>query len=417
VPPPLLLDLLEQHAIEAAFAWAARDAAATAPHYDRRALAAVDERLEAHLDGLRVGGLDGLAAAERALDPAEPGTIFTLTVLALEQGDAVRSQAVLDLGAKEHATARALVAALAWLPHARARDTIEALLAKDSPATRRRIGLAAAAAHRQDPGPALVHAVFSDDARLKARGLRACLELGRIDLVEGVREGLTSPDAEVRFWAAAAALVLGDDGAARPLWSLAADGGPFAARACALAVRKLEVRDARERLEGLAARPEHARTAASGAGALGDPSLVPWLLGAMNEPVVARAAGEAFAAITGAELTGALAGAAPPGFHAGPSDDPRDEDVAMDPDLPLAWPAAEACAVWWAERSGRFRRGVRHLRGARLSEESLQRELEQGSQRARASAALELALRKPGGALLEVRGRAAAPFTAPLIAR
>jgi len=48
--------IVEQHAEEATFLWILRDAAAQAPHYSLKDLADIDERVEAHIDGLRVAG-------------------------------------------------------------------------------------------------------------------------------------------------------------------------------------------------------------------------------------------------------------------------------------------------------------------------------------------------------------------------
>src|SRR5690242_4412825 len=42
-----------RHADEASFLWLLRDGAVRAPHYTLRDLARLDERVEAHLDGLR----------------------------------------------------------------------------------------------------------------------------------------------------------------------------------------------------------------------------------------------------------------------------------------------------------------------------------------------------------------------------
>jgi uncharacterized protein (TIGR02270 family) len=173
-----------------------------------------------------------------------------------------------------------------------------------------------------------------------------------------------------------------------------------------MAVRRLEVREARARIEALGAWPERARSAVLAAGALGDPAMVPWLLGRMATPALARAAGEALATMTGVVVEGALTGRAPEGFQSGPTDDPADEDVAMDPDGPLRWPAVQALTAWWGAREGAFRRGVRYVGGVVLSDEALGRELGQASQRRRMGAALEMGLRRPGKGLAEVRGRA-----------
>jgi hypothetical protein len=55
----IIKHIVEQHAEEAAFLWLLRDAAVGAPHYDLKDLARLDERVEAHLDGLRIAGVEG----------------------------------------------------------------------------------------------------------------------------------------------------------------------------------------------------------------------------------------------------------------------------------------------------------------------------------------------------------------------
>ena len=48
--------VLDQHAEEAAFLALLRDYAVRAPHYDLEELAELDQRIEAHLDGLAIAG-------------------------------------------------------------------------------------------------------------------------------------------------------------------------------------------------------------------------------------------------------------------------------------------------------------------------------------------------------------------------
>ncbi len=142
----------------------------------------------------------------------------------------------------------------------------------------------------------------------------------------------------------------------------------------------------------------------TGAGALGDPVSIPWLLQLMEVPELARPAGEAFSLITGVDLAYAdLEGQWPAGFSAGPTEEPEDEEVAMDPDEDLPWPAPELIARWWDAHQGEFRNGVRYLAGKPLSREHLQQVLRTGLQRQRAAAAIELALLQPGQPLFAVR--------------
>ncbi|MFS8071454.1 MAG: hypothetical protein ACMG6S_34210, partial [Byssovorax sp.] len=270
----IIVDIVDEHADEAAFLFRIRAAAAVAPHHDRRSLLELDERIEAHLDGVRIAGEQGLEIAASTLDEDEPGTAFALTVLAAERADAEALAPALKLAEASPGTARGVIAGLAWVPFETARGVLAPLLAPSASACHRRIGIAACAAHREDPGEALTYALFDEDAALKARALRAVGELGRVDLANTVRAELAISSGEPRhFWAAWSAALLGVEAAIPALWSIADAAGPFAERACALVMRRLDVREARARLEGLGASAQHARAAIVGAAALGDPAL------------------------------------------------------------------------------------------------------------------------------------------------
>jgi uncharacterized protein (TIGR02270 family) len=108
--------------------------------------------------------------------------------------------------------------------------------------------------------------------------------------------------------------------------------------------------------------------------------------------------------ITGAHIAyDKLEGKKPEGFQAGPTENPEDEDVAMDADYDLAWPDPEAVARWWESQKGNYHRGTRYLLGQPISVPWCQEVLRKGYQRQRAAAALELAVRQPGQGLFEVR--------------
>jgi hypothetical protein len=62
---------------------------------------------------------------------------------------------VLDAVETNPANAPGLISALAWLPFAQVQETIRTMLAATPLPWQRRIGLAACALHRQDPGRAL----------------------------------------------------------------------------------------------------------------------------------------------------------------------------------------------------------------------------------------------------------------------
>jgi uncharacterized protein (TIGR02270 family) len=399
----MIKEILEQHALEVAFLWCARDVAAAAAHTGLPAIEDLDERIDAHLDGLRIAGDDGWASVKRALAAEEAGEIFAAAALAAEQGDAARLDVVLDAAGDAPALGRGVSSALGWVPFEKVEALITALLGgAGRPAAHRRVGLAAWAAHRRDPGAALTNALFEAAPEVRARALRAAGELGRIDLLPHLVAELGAEARPVRLWAAWSAALLGDAAAPRVLWALAEEGGPGAERACDMAARTLEPRGLPERLRSLAARPEDARTAVIGAGALGDPAVVPFLLEAMGDPALARIAGASFTAVTGIGIERALAGGPPAGFRAAPSDDAGRDDVALDPDAWLRWPALDAVAGRWSGRAEGLPRGVRHLLGEPIARASLRRVLRDGNQRLRAGAAIELA--RGGEPLFEVRG-------------
>jgi uncharacterized protein (TIGR02270 family) len=195
-----------------------------------------------------------------------------------------------------------------------------------------------------------------------------------------------------------------DPAAATALQELAASHPPLRPGAVRMAVRCLELPAARRWLDRLTATPEAARDALAGLGALGDPAGVPPLLEAITVPALARGAGEAFRLITGADLAReGLEGRPPEGFEAGPSDDPADPDVGLDPDEHLPWPDPDRLTAWWAARRDRFPSGVRHLLGKPIGREWLSEVLQVGRQRERAAAALELVLGHADQPLYEVR--------------
>jgi uncharacterized protein (TIGR02270 family) len=395
--------IVEQHAEDAAFLWRRRDEASRAPHYDLADLCAIDERVEAHLDGLRVAGDLGWEICEAALDEEDAGAIFTAAVLAVERGDVPGIARVLDGGGAVPVPSPGFMSALGWVAFDNVARILPGLLDPLCPASLRHLGIAACAAHRRDPGAALTQALFDADLRLRARALRAVGELGRTDLLRDILEELGSADEGCRFAAAWSAALLGDPAAVEVLRAIASAGGERSERACSLAVRRLDPKDGADFLDFLGKRSELPRAAIVGAGALGDPSLAPWLIQCMDTPALARIAGESWSTITGIEIVGALAGGPPEGFSAGPTDDPADEDVAMDPDEKLTWPNAAAVRRLWTTRGPAFRPGVRYLLGSPMTPEWLQRVLGEAGQRRRAAAAMEITIRTPGTALFEVR--------------
>lgn len=70
-----------------------------------------------------------------------------------------------------------------------------------------------------------------------------------------------------------------------------------------------------------------------------------------------------------------------------------------DPDEGLPWPDPAKLAQWWADNSGRFRRGVRYLAGTEVSSGHCLWVLQHGCQSQRRCAALQRKLADPASPL------------------
>lgn len=399
---PIIPIIIEQHAENAAFNWLLRDMAVADPHYKLFDLAHLDDRVEANIDGLRIAGDEGWQICREALEIAEPGETFTAGVMAFESKRPERMDATLAVVEKERGLQRALVSASGWIDFDRVVESARKLLDAELPFLRL-IGLSTYAVHRQDPGPMLAKLISDVDPAVRVRALKAVGELGRSDLLTPTLNHLTDDNEKIRFYAARSAVILGGTSGIAALQTLAETDSSYSERACTLAVRKMVPRDAISWLEKLRQHSEKMRLTIVGFSGLGDPAAIPWLLEQMKLPELARPAGEAFSMITGVDIAYEdLEGEWPDGFEAGPTEDPEDEDVAMDPDEDLPWPNPQLIQEWWQKNKSNFKSGVRYLCGETISEKQCQHVLRHGYQRQRAASAIELSMMKPGQPLFNV---------------
>ena len=401
----LIADIVEQHAEEAAFLWILRNEAIRAPNQNLRSLADLDERIDAHLDGLHVAGAAGWETCQQQLAWREAGEVFAAAHVALQSRIEKRFDVVLEIAVQSEELTGGMVGALAWLPFAEVEPKIRALAGADDPLVRR-VGLAAYAAHRRDPGAPLDHAVIHSDASLRTRAIKAAAELGRCDLLPLCIERSNGAESASSYWHAWSASLLGDVTSNVQLRQMALAGGPRAEGACDLVTRRMSPNEARTWHAELMMNA-HYRLAIVVTRASGDPAFVSWLIDVMGVQSLARIAAEAFTAITGVDLTSTgLAAPRPAGFESGPNDDPNDDDVTIDPDEHLPWPRRGAIARWWSANQASYGRGTRYLLAHPIAANAMRGVLVNGRQRQRAAAALELVLGQPGQPLFETRARA-----------
>ena len=403
--PPVIPHIIDQHAEEAAFLWELRASAVHQPHYTASDVAALDERVEAHLDGLRIAADYGWEVAAANLVAESPGEVFAAAVLAIESHDTARLERVLEATTSkaEARLGRGFISAMGWVDARHAEPLIHTLLHDGRP-ERRILGLRGAGVRRHRALLDVDPTRWRDDPSTEAPLLRGLGELGAVERLHHCLRGLRSECPEVRFWSAWSSTLLCHRDAVGILRELAEAPGPHAARALQLAGRALPMGSSLAWHAELAAQPGTLRLAVQLAGAMGVPGLVPWLMEQMSIPDVARVAGESFSMLTGLDLAyDDLDRDAPDGFSAGPTESPDDEDIRMDADENLPWPDPALVSRWWAEHSDTFVAGHRYLLGSRIGPTT--EPSGKPTQRQRAACAIEAALAAPDRPLTEVRTR------------
>ena len=394
--------------------WRLRKRMLAAPNIRLTNLSKVDERLEAHVDALRVAGEAGRTRACEAMEQTEPGALFACGVLAIETGDPQRLVDVLaravdvamqlpkDVGAEFSPD---VTGALCWSQRDSATRSIVRL--RSAPELlQRAVANGALGARRVDPSPGIASALVDPSPLVRARAYRTAGQLGRSDLTAQLRPGLTDPDPECRFWSACAAARMGATEPLDTLADIAWNNLPRADRALDLMLRRLDVPQANAWLREFAKLPDRQRSLIRATGVIGDPLYIPWLIEHMADLPTARLAGESFSMITGLDLAYRDLDRRPPAdFQSGPNDDPADENVALDEDENLPWPDPERIGQWWTANRSRFSVGTPYFLGAPKATADWLEALSDAFQRQRHAAALELAIRQPDKAMFEVRAR------------
>lgn len=407
MPQSIIVGIIERNAEDAMFLWLQRGRAVYSSNYSLADLAALDDRLDAVIEGLKLSGEKGWRICLDALSLAGPEALFAPAVLAFASGRQEWIEEILAAGEKSAAHVRPLISALGWIESEQARPHIETLLASDNP-TCHLIGIGAGAIKRMDMGARLTNYFSSPEPRVRARIFRMTGELGRKDYLRQLQGALKDSDESCRFWAAWSMSLLGDrNDSSTVLMDFAEDNGAYWEMAALTAARTLTPCSVQTVHKNMAGSKTAARLAVKLAGAYGDPVLMPWMIEQMGKPALARLAGDAFTMITGVNISSSnLEGAKPKGFQSGPTDDPDDPNVAMDPDRDLPWPNQEIIHDWWKKNGMTFDAKARYLNGRPINAGNLQQALITGNQKIRAAAALEKAIIEQGSPLFEVRASA-----------
>lgn len=396
--------IIDQHAEEAAFLWQLRNNAIDAPHYDLKDLIKLDNRVAAHLDGLAISGNYGFGVCEAAMENPGPNEVFVLAVRAIEEKNIHWLDRLFALVNAEPSLGNGLLAAFSWVSASSLQGTVAGLLASQD-TLKQLTGIEACVTHRVDPGKSLEQSLNQHtDNRLAERALSAAAELGRVDLLAICERYLDHPDESCRFRAAWSCTLLGNRKyAINTLYTFAQASNPYQQQSLVLLLKVLSIPDAHALLKNLAQDSTALRLVIQGAGITGDPFYIPWLIKQMDNPEVARLAGESFSFMTGLDLAYLdLEKDAPETMAFGPSDNPEETNVAMDADEDLHWPDAAKILDWWNANHHTYVNGQRYFMAAPISYEHCLGILQDGYQRQRLAAAQHIGILNPEAPLFPV---------------
>ena len=399
-------DLVEQSLEEAAFFWKRWEADLDSL---TRSLDEVwswtEDRLHGALDGVRVAGERVVEATETALRGKDHAAITAAAHVLAAQTPARAREAL--AAAVRKATGPALVAMTRGIETA-------PLDGSFAPVT---VALASAGPEHSaalcrikrfrgvSPGKELTDALQSGIAHVQAEALRSLTCAEQAIAARHIAWGLKSDHGEVRRAAIQTGIRQRDPAA----WQAAVQLAEERSAACAPLLPALAALGSPEEQQlviGALREPGLQRAGLFALAYIGTPEAVEICMAGMRDDKLARSAGEAYCAITGAEL--ARDGLVRPEPDEGPSP-PRLEDDRLDANLvPTAsdqWPLPDLNAVraHWQGVQGRFARGVRHWRGRPAGLEVLAAAIERGPMLRRGDLALELAVRAAGKYDLEVR--------------
>lgn len=400
----------EQYADDASFLWLLRRNAVNQPNYYLHDLTELDQRIDAQLDGLMTAPEESWEICEASLSSQQPGEVFVSAVLAFRSLDVRKIQIAVEAGLSDINARAGLVSAMAWLPGRLVHSwTKKFLTSKDL--DHKYLALSVCSARREDPRDYLTSILQRSDClehvNLYARALRLIGELKRFDLLPELLRGISAENKTIKFWALWSAILLGEKHLVSQLQDWVFKPNPLQSRAIDLCFRVLPTDSAREWISRLAQNPANQRMLIRAAAVLGDPQAITWLLNQMRTPGLTRIAGEAFTIITGIDLEAhkLILEDIPELDEVLPDDGAQNEDIDSSEDQNLPFPDTAKLAAVWQKYQQRFAPGQRYFMGQMLNGDHqisnhLRNTYQNGTQRQRAAAALELSLNEPSQYLL-----------------
>lgn len=296
--PPVHADIVEEHFDELDFLLELRDRAIFSATWTLSALADHEERMEAHLDGLRLSELHGVDLAMTRIGEGDTYAAAAASLVLHASGEAEHRKAILDVLRDGPAEClRGVGTALRHTDLSPLRGELEALLGHEDPL--RRAAAASLLAFSRFPVTGLEALAGHESEAVRILALGAAARLGELFQRE-IAAGVEAPDPAVRRAALEAAARLGVSGLIRHCRAAAIrepDPDPEAVYFLGVLGEPEDLAS----LESLLSNPELAPTAIAAVGALGRVEGVPLLLEVMADDALGIPATEAYKRITGAD--------------------------------------------------------------------------------------------------------------------
>jgi uncharacterized protein (TIGR02270 family) len=387
-------DLVEESLEEAAFLWRRweNDLSSLTRSLDD-VWYWTEDRLHGALDGVLVAGSTGIEAASKGLLSDEIDTVTVSAGLLASSADRRAAEAIAGaLSTADGEKLRAMLRGLEVLGSNQALSTAAAVLASRGSAYAGAL-CRVNAFLRLEAGDEALTALKSGTPEDQADALRAALQVPTRNGDEWITAALGIPDVTVRYVAVETGMVRGIeyawDAATRRARRLDAHAGPYLKLLAMLGTsHDHETVYAALRIAEL---QQHAIWAL---GHIGTVRAAEACLAGMQHENVARACGEAYCWITGADLARDHLEVVetPPDVPAFDEDD-LDANLVPSPEALWPLPDPEAARRHWLARRPDFAEDVRHIQGEPVTGDTLMRTIETGPMLRRPDLVLELRVR------------------------
>lgn len=342
--PRLILDIVEEHFEELDFLWEQRENVIFAPDWTLEELEELEDRADAHLDGLRLAEGHSLDLARPALAGEDAGaaTAAALTVMTFGS-DEPEAELLMALAAGTPEVREGIGTGLRHSDIRRVLPRIQEL-SQHAETPVRAAAAEILAFHRQPPPPDIAHLVDGSEPSARARLYAALRRFGGPWTAEPLVQALDGEDPALQRAALETSAYVGLPGLAELCrHAVGRLTDPPAAAAAFLGVigGEQDLPLLRRSLDN----PAIAPSALVGLGALGTISAIPALLEAMRDADLRVAAGAAFTRITGAEEIDATEPLPPPEGLDEEESEFAEAQPAPDPDK---------ARDWWEREKGRF---------------------------------------------------------------